>query len=356
MEIGSACFEDQWTGIDAVGKIALIKRGVCSISEKLKLAKAHGALAVVLWHNIPGPPNSATLSAENIGLIAPAGVVAMDVGEGWKARLAAGEALSVTLLVDSIFEERESWNIIADTKEGDPNNVIVLGAHLDSVQAGPGINDDGSGVTALLEILTSFRHYKGFKNKVRFAFWGAEESGLIGSLFYTSQLSEADADKIRFYFNYDMIGSPFPVWAIYKGDNPGDAPGAQLLQDYLVAAGKPAYFGSFGTGSDYVGFLNLGIPSSGTFSGAGPPADPCYHLACDTTSNIDAEALTLNSKAAGVVAAKFALSLEGVPLRTKTTLNPRSREQMRAQLVNLQKAAEEVADTHTCTHKSGNTV
>lgn len=247
---GSACFEDQWAGIDATGKIALIKRGSCAISDKLRLAKARGALGAILWHNLDTTPNSATLSAQNIGLIVPVAVVTKAVGEAWKARLIAGEALTINLLVDSVFEERESWNIISETKEGDPNNVIVLGAHLDSVQAGPGINDDGSGTSGILEILTSFRHYKGYKNKVRFIWWGAEESGLIGSLYYTSHLSEAEADKIRFYFNYDMIGSPFPVWAIYKGDNPGDALGAQILLDYLTAAGKPAYFGGFGTGSD----------------------------------------------------------------------------------------------------------
>ncbi|CZT02086.1 related to aminopeptidase Y precursor, vacuolar [Rhynchosporium agropyri] len=354
--LGSACTAAQWEGINPTGKLVLIKRGTCAISEKLKLAKNFGALGVILYHNLEGTPNSATLSAENIGLIAPVGVIAKSVGEAWKARLAAGEALTVTLLVDSVFETRESWNIFSETKEGDPHNVVMLGAHLDSVQAGPGINDDGSGTSGILEILSAFRHYKGFKNKVRFAWWGAEESGLIGSLYYTSHLTEQEADKIRFYFNYDMIGSPFPVWAVYKGDNAGDAPGAQILLDYLVAKGKPAYYGSFGTGSDYVGFLQLGIPSSGLFSGAGAPTDPCYHLACDTTSNINAEALTLNSKAAGWAAAKFALSLDGVPPRKKTTVNRRNKMELRAEFQKWEKAAHEAADTHTCSHKNNNVV
>ncbi|CAL3964632.1 unnamed protein product [Diplocarpon coronariae] len=354
--IGSACNEDQWTGIDATGKIALIKRGTCAIADKLRLAKAHGALGAIVWNQIAGTPGSATLSSENIGLIVPVALVTMDVGEAWKKRLAAGEELVINLLVDSVFEERESWNILAETKEGDPNNVVFLGAHLDSVQAGPGINDDGSGTSGILEIATAFRNYTGYKNKVRFAWWGAEESGLIGSLYYTSHLSESEADKIRFYFNYDMIGSPFPVYAVYKGENPGDGVGAQVLYDYLVAAGKPAYFGSFGNSSDYVGFLQLGIPSSGLFTGAGQPADPCYHLACDTTDNVDSEALTLNAKAAGYVAAKFALSLEGVPPRNKTTVNRRSKDHIQAEFAKWKTASEEAADTHTCAHKSKNTV
>lgn len=173
---GSGCFEDQWAGIDATGKIALVKRGVCAIADKLKLAKAHGALAVVLYNQVPGDfITSATLSAENIGKLVPVGVVRLANGEEWKKRLAAGESLKVTLLVDAVNEQRPSWNIISETKEGDPNNVVMLGAHLDSVQAGPGVNDDGSGTAALLELMGSFKKYKGFKNKVRFAWWGAEE-------------------------------------------------------------------------------------------------------------------------------------------------------------------------------------
>ncbi|KAJ5038409.1 uncharacterized protein L3040_007272 [Drepanopeziza brunnea f. sp. 'multigermtubi'] len=355
-ERGSACFDDQWTNIDATGKVALIKRGSCAISDKLKLAKARGALAAILWHNLDGTPNGASLSADNIGLIVPVGLVNKTQGEAWKARLTAGETLTITLLVDSMFEERESWNVFAETKEGDPNNVIVLGAHLDSVQVGAGINDDGSGTSGILEIATQFRKYQGFQNKVRFAWWGAEESGLIGSLHYTSGLTEAEADTIRFYFNYEMIASPSPTWAVYIGDNPGDAVGAQLLLDYLVAAGKPAAFGSFGTGSDYVGFLQLGIPSSGLFMGAGAPADPCYHLACDTPANVDVEVLTLNSKAAGYVAATLALSLEGVPPRNRTSVNRRSKMFLRREFQRWEAAALEAADGHMCSHKSKNTV
>ena len=174
-ERGSMCFEDQWTGIDATDRVALIKRGNCAIADKLKLAKKHGAVAVVLYHNADGVPNSATLSASNIGLLVPVGVVRRDVGQDWSQRLAAGEDLEVTLTIDSVAEQRPSWNIISETKEGDPNNVVMLGAHLDSVQAGPGVNDDGSGTAALLELMGSVKKYTGIKNKIRFAWWGAEE-------------------------------------------------------------------------------------------------------------------------------------------------------------------------------------
>jgi hypothetical protein len=145
-ERGSGCYADQWEGIDVTGSIALIKRGTCAISDKLRLARNLGAVGAILIHNVPGDRiTAATLSAENIGQIAPVGVVTYEQGMAWYERVEAGESLTVTLTVDAVAEERETWNIISETKEGDPNNVVMLGAHLDSVQQGPGINDDGSG-------------------------------------------------------------------------------------------------------------------------------------------------------------------------------------------------------------------
>ncbi|KAI0879005.1 peptidase family M28 [Hypoxylon argillaceum] len=348
---GSGCFEDQWEGIDATGKLALVKRGTCAIVNKLKLARAHGAVGVILYHNLPGTPGSATLGAESFGLIPPVATIPLAVGQAWKDRLAAGEELVVEVFIDAIFEERRSWNIIAETKEGDPDNVVMLGAHLDSVQAGPGVNDDGSGTSLLLEVMTALRVYKGFANKVRFAWWGAEESGLVGSLYYTSTLAPEDADKIRFYFNYDMVASPTPDYVIYIGDNEGDEAGAAKLAQHLQAAGKPAHYGAFGTSSDYVGFLTLGIPSSGIFTGASASTDPCYHIACDGLSNANLDAITANAKAAAHAAAEFALSLEGVPARRgDSSVNPRSRNAVRAQFLKWRRAAETAATQKSCSH------
>ncbi|KAL7943352.1 Zn-dependent exopeptidase [Trichoderma barbatum] len=353
---GSGCFADQWEGIDATGKIALVRRGICAISDKLKLAKAHGALAVILYNNQPGQPiGSATLSAENIGLLVPVGVITQENGTAWKARLAAGETLTTTLVVDSVNEIRPSWNIISETKEGDPNNVILLGAHLDSVQAGAGVNDDGSGTAALLELATAFRRYKGFANKVRFAWWGAEESGLIGSLYYGRHLSEQEADRIRFYFNYDMIGSKQPIYSVYS-DTDAHKTGGKILFDYLQAKGKPVEYGGFGTSSDYVAFLELGIPSSGLFTGAGAPEDACYHQACDNLDNINWDAITVNTKAAGRAAAQLALSLDGIPPRETTSLNPSSRRAVERQLNRAAKLVKVIDKSHKCGGSGDNTV
>lgn len=159
----------------------------------------------------------------------------------WKEKIDSGETFEVNLTIDVLTEERETWQIVSETKGGDPDNVILLGAHLDSVQVGAGVNDNGSGVAALLEIARSFKKYS-LKNKVRFAWWAAEESGMVGSAYYASQLSEEEANKIRFYFNYDMIASPGePLYEVYA-DSDSDRAGAKFLHNYLVDQGYPAEY------------------------------------------------------------------------------------------------------------------
>ena len=111
---------------------------------------------------------------------------------------------------------------------------------------------------------------------------------------------------------------------------------------------------SFGTSSDYVGFLNLGIPSSGIFTGAGAPEDPCYHLACDNLDNIDYNALTINAKAAARAAAQLALSLDGVPPRTKVTKNVRARNAVAEEFKKWASVTKAAEHSHNCAHKASN--
>ncbi|KAJ2983683.1 hypothetical protein NQ176_g524 [Zarea fungicola] len=314
-----ACFDEKWSIIDAAGKVVLVDPRACSYMIQLALARAHGAVAAVVYYFEPGGrmPPEVSLTAENIGKLLPAGLTTLDVGTAWKARRAAGETLHATLIVQSSIEERESWNIIVETKEGDPNNVVMLGAHLDSVRVGSGINDDGSGSAGLLELMGSFQRFHGFQNKVRFAWWGAEEAGLVGSKYYTSHLTDAAADKIRFYFNYDMIASPNATYAVFANDDT-DMIGAQVLLDYFKSKGLDTFISEFGKGgSDWQPFIDLGIPASGTHAGSSINRDPCYHRACDTLDNINMTAITHHTKAAGRVAAQFALSLQGIPSRQK---------------------------------------
>ncbi|KAI7764783.1 hypothetical protein LZL87_003988 [Fusarium oxysporum] len=345
---GSGCFEDQWRDIDVQGKVALIKRGKCQFANKLKLAKDNGASAAIVFNDNPNQTaGSGSLGAENFGKLAPVGVVTYGKGNSWAERLKAGENLEVNLTIDVLTEKRETWQIIADTKAGDSNSVVMLGAHLDSIQEGPGINDNGSGVAALLSIAESVKKYKNFKNTLRFAFWGAEESGMIGSTYYVSNLSRDEASKIRFYYNYDMIASPQPYYIVYA-DSDAHKAGAKYLYEFLTDKGYPAEYTPFGASSDYVGFLELGIPSSGIFTGAGAPQDACYHTPCDDIKNINQEAFLVNAKAAGYAAASLALSVNEVPQHENSTVNPSSKRGVARNLVRWANVARGAEKVHSC--------
>ncbi|KAL2683024.1 hypothetical protein Neosp_007487 [[Neocosmospora] mangrovei] len=347
-ERGSGCFQDQWSGIDVEGKIALIKRGKCHFADKLKFAKDNGASAAIIFNDDPKQTGgSASLGAENFGKLVPVGVISYDQGASWVKRINQNETLEVTLAIDVLTEDRETWQIIADTKEGDADNIIMLGAHLDSIQEGPGINDNGSGVAALLSIAESFKKYRGLKNKVRFAFWGAEESGMIGSFHYTSNLSKEEASKIRFYFNYDMIASPQPYYIVYA-DSDAHKAGARFLFEYLSDQGYPTEYTPFGSSSDYIGFLELGIPSSGIFTGAGAPQDACYHTSCDDIDNINQEALVVNAKAAGFAAANLALNVDSVPKHETTSSNPKSKRGISRNMARWANVARGAEKVHSC--------
>lgn len=119
-------------------------------------------------------------------------------------------------------------------------------------------------------------------------------------------------------------------------------------------------FSKFGSSSDYVAFLKLGIPSSGLFTGAGTPAenipDPCYHQACDTIENIHWDAITVNAKAAARAAAHFALSLDGVPPRQKTSVNPRSRKEVARAMKNWTATTRVAEKSHGCGGKDKLTI
>lgn len=215
------------------------------------------------------------------------------------------------------------YNLIADWAGGDATDTLMVGGHLDSVTAGPGINDNGSGSAGILEVALAVSR-TGFQpdRHLRFAWWGAEELGLRGSTAYVNSLTAAQRREITGYLNFDMIGSPNPGYFLYDGDNsdgtgsgPGPAGSAQIEQTlaaYFTGIGVPTRGTDFDGRSDYGPFIANGIPAGGIFTGAegrktaahvqlwGGTAstfDPCYHASCDTTANINETALDRNSDA-----------------------------------------------------------
>ncbi len=176
-------------------------------------------------------------------------------------------------------ETRTDLNVIAEKRGVNDDNVVMAGAHLDSVGAGPGINDNGSGSAALLEIAQNLANHRPV-NTLRFAWWASEEGGLIGSTDYVDGLSQAERDRIALYLNFDMIGSPNYFIGVYDADQssynaPAGVPipaGSVQIEDvfesYYTMVGEPYDDTEFSGRSDYQAFILNGIPSSGLFTGA----------------------------------------------------------------------------------------
>jgi aminopeptidase S len=208
------------------------------------------------------------------------------------------------------------YNLIADWPGGDENATVMFGGHADSVSAGPGINDNGSGTAGLLEVALTVAE-QGLRpaKHLRFAWWGAEELGLVGSTHYVENLPDAELAKIAGYVNFDMIGSPNPGYFVYASDSqpPGSEAIEKVLADYFVSIGVQTEPVEVGGRSDHAAFARAGIPTGGVFTGAeetksadqaakwggtaGEAFDPCYHRACDTLDNLDTTALDRNSDA-----------------------------------------------------------
>ncbi|MFD9885034.1 M28 family metallopeptidase [Streptomyces alboflavus] len=206
---------------------------------------------------------------------------------------------------------RVGYNLIADWPGGDANQIVMAGSHLDSVSRGAGINDNASGSAAVLEtaLAVSREQYKPTKH-LRFAWWGAEELGLIGSSNYVRGLPSAERTKIKSYLNFDMIGSPNPGYFVYD-DDPTIERTFKAYYSGLNVSTEPDREGD--GRSDHAPFKNAGVPVGGIFSGAstakssaqaqkwggtaGQAFDRCYHASCDTTANINNTAIDRNSDA-----------------------------------------------------------
>ncbi|MFF9112834.1 MULTISPECIES: M28 family metallopeptidase [unclassified Streptomyces] len=206
---------------------------------------------------------------------------------------------------------RTGYNLIADWPGGDTGHVVMTGAHLDSVTAGPGINDNGSGSAAVLETALAVARAGHHPAKhLRFAWWGAEELGMVGSRYYVGRLTTTERSRISAYLNFDMIGSPNPGYFVYDDDPALE----KTFKDYYAGLGIATEPETEGDGrSDHAPFKNAGVPVGGLFSGAdyvktaaqaakwggsaGQAFDRCYHSSCDTTANLNDTALDRNSDA-----------------------------------------------------------
>ncbi|SCK51678.1 Peptidase family M28 [Streptomyces sp. WMMB 714] len=210
-------------------------------------------------------------------------------------------------------------NLVADWPGGSEDETVMVGAHLDSVESGAGVNDNGSGSAGILEVALAVADAKlEPKKHLRFAWWDAEELGLVGSQHYVDSLG-ADTEKISTYLNFDMIGSPNAGHFVYDDD----ATVQGIFKDYFKEKNIETETSSEVNGrSDHASFAAAGVTVGGTFTGAGDTMseeqaqkwdgkagesyDKCYHSECDDTSNINEKALDLHTD--GIAHAVWQLS------------------------------------------------
>ena len=308
------CRAADWTAFPA-GAIALLGPGDCWRREQVLRAEDAGAAAVIVaypWLPAGGLRQPTLVSPDGIRI--PALVASGSAGRQLLA--AAATAASVSLSVSTVVRVGETRNVLATPRSGLDGPFVLVGAHLDSVRDGPGIDDNGSGVAALLALAEAAAG-RPEAARLAYAFWGAEELGDVGSDHYVRTL---DSDPRPFaYLNADMLGSPNGVAFVYDATTapPGSAVIQRLLERELDALGVVAEPIDLTSGSDGAPFAAAGIPMGGVFSGAGDPKtadevrtaggtagipyDPCYHLACDDRANVDSgRLLALAGAVAGV--------------------------------------------------------
>jgi Zn-dependent M28 family amino/carboxypeptidase len=250
-----------------------------------------GAPAGIVYRPTLIDPGSMEIPAAAVSLEAATALVA-----------SAAEGRTAHLVTHARTASAPTRSVVAELAGSEPGPVVMLGAHLDSVNDGPGINDDGSGVAALLQIARALGGTRPHAT-IRLAFWSGEELGLHGSYRYASSLSTEDARAILVYANVDMVASPNGFAGVY--DEPGAPAGStvarELLKTAVERAGGTPEGVDLGGGSDHRGFAEAGVATAGVFSGAsdpvtdeqaassgatsGRPADGCYHQPCDDLAN-----------------------------------------------------------------------
>ena len=330
----SGCEAADFAGFPA-GGIALVQRGSCGFAVKVLNAQAAGAAGVIVMNEgQPGRTGLVGMIGDATGLTIPAVFATSATGED----LASTPGATVTVTVSYDADVRTAYNVTAETAAGNDANTVMAGAHLDSVQDGAGINDNGTGSAALLETAIQMSKVKP-NNTVRFAWWGAEESGLLGSEHYVSTLTDEQKGDIALYLNFDMIGSPNYFQGVYDGDNSsgtdpdgiipeGSAQIEDVFEAFYTSRGEPFEDTEFSGRSDYGPFIEVGIPAGGLFTGAegvktaeqaavyggtaGVAFDSCYHQPCDTITNLNAHALDINSDAVAASVMTFAFDTSTV--------------------------------------------
>jgi len=216
---------------------------------------------------------------------------------------AGGQSLSVKVWVDSsVVPAAQSGNVIAEIPGREkPDEIVVIGAHLDSWDLGTGAIDDGAGVGITMAALELIKE-AGLapRRTIRLVLWGAEEVGLLGALAYRDKHEAAVANHI--------IGSESDfgggrIWKITADSQSkaGDtlfSDMARLLAPIGVAAGSDDEPGG---GPDLYPLIAAGMPTLRLHQDGSDYFD-LHHTADDTVDKLDSAALDQNVAAFAVFA------------------------------------------------------
>ncbi|CAF1184912.1 unnamed protein product [Rotaria sordida] len=318
------CTESDWKKAigPTTGRVALIKRGgSCAFADRAAQAPKFNVTGILFYNDGLLPdrmtPIEVSLGQDNA---LPALFLSYTVGEALAAS-ARNISFNVTVQLGINLKNLSDFpvgNICADTPTGDVTQTIVIGSHSDSVPAGPGINDNGSGSAANLGLAIALSRlfntptYSKYKYRVRFCWWGAEEIGLLGSKDHVKKAKTSTnvGERLIDYLinlNYDMLGSPNYMFGIYDGrtaknDTPpialaGSRKITDLFHDWFNQQKLPSTLTDFSGRSDYGPFLAEGVVAErdryGQMLGqgmggiVGAAYDPCYHKACDSIQNMN---------------------------------------------------------------------
>ena len=335
---GLGCNAADWEGVPA-GSIVLVQPGPCRRHDAVVLAQDAGVVALLTsyaaWPR-DGVLRPTLVTADDIRIP----VLGTTGAVGTALAAAAADGATAHVATSTSVAEVQSTNVIAESTWGDPVHVVMLGAHLDSVLDGPGINDNGSGTMTILEIARTMAELARSRPagaepawKLRVAFWTGEETGLFGSAAHANRLTAGDITATAAYLNFDMVGSPNGLRVVYQEANP-PRPAAEtaisgLFADALALEGLAWEPMAVGAASDHYPFQQAGIPIGGLYSGsnemkspvqaatfggeANAPLDACYHLACDTIANVDATLLGELARAAAWVLGRLASGEVALP-------------------------------------------
>jgi Zn-dependent M28 family amino/carboxypeptidase len=319
------------------GKVALIQRGSCDFVVKAQNAENAGAVAALVFNEGQADAGRDGVVFGTLGTPQAVSIPVLGISYALGVEFFEASDPRVSLDIQTVSRLESTVNVLAETPGGRNDRVVLVGAHLDSVPEGPGINDNGSGSATILEIAEAMAELEiEPKNKIRFAWWGAEEFNLLGSQFYVNGLSQREIKNIAVNLNFDMVGSPNFVRFVYDGDGsatPLAGPNGSkniesVFLEYFDTQGLATEPTAFDGRSDYGPFIAVGIPAGGLFTGAegiktaeeatiyggtaGVAYDPCYHSACDTFANNSNEALDQMSDAAAHSVLTFAMTTSSV--------------------------------------------